>query len=189
MQLPEASRERLAAILAERSYEERRVVLASGKQSDYYLDGRQTSLHPEGLFLAARLMLDAVLKRDVSAVGGPTLGADPLVSGVAVLSHLLAKPLPAFIIRKEAKGHGTGNWIEGARNLTDGGRVAILEDTVTTGGSLLKAARRIEEAGHPVACVVSLVDREEGGAENIREAGYEYTPILTISEVRDARAK
>lgn len=185
MELPAPDRNRLAQLLAELSYEERKVTLASGKESDFYLDGRQTSLHPEGLYLAGRLMLEAV--GDVDAVGGPTMGADPLVSAVAVLSHLLAKPIPAFIIRKEAKGHGTGNWIEGRRNLPDGARVALLEDTVTTGGSLLKAADRVKEAGYEVVRVVSMVDRGEGGAERIREAGYEYTSILTISEVRDAR--
>jgi orotate phosphoribosyltransferase len=186
MELPAADRQALAAILARVSYEERPVTLASGRKSDFYLDGRQTTLHPEGLFLAGRLMLDVVRAAGVQAIGGPTLGADPLVSAVAVLSHLLGEPLPAFIIRKEAKSHGTGQWVEGARNVPDGARVAILEDTVTTGGSLLKAAHRAEQSGWKVACVVSLVDREEGGIEAVTKAGYDYHPLLKISEVRDA---
>lgn len=187
--LPPANRKRLAALLAERSYEDREVVLASGKKSNYYLDGRQTSLHPEGIYLAGRLLHAAILRGGaVDGVGGPTLGADPLVSAVALISHLLGDPIPAFIIRKEPKGHGTGAWIEGAKNLPNNAAVALVEDTVTTGKSVLEAARRVEEAGYRVVRIVSLVDREEGGTEAITGAGYDYEPLFRISEVRDARS-
>lgn len=189
-QLPEAKKERLAALLFQRSYEARQVTLASGKQSDFYLDCKQTTLHPEGLYLAGRFFLDAIRAgmKTVAAVGGPTLGSDPLAAACAVLSHLDGKPVHAFIIRKEPKGHGTRAWVEGAKHLEAGTRVAIIEDVVTTGGSSIKAADRAKEAGLDVAKIVCLVDREEGGAEAVRAAGYEFESILTIREVRRASA-
>lgn len=188
--LPEAKKERLAALLFQRSYEARQVTLASGKQSDFYLDCKQTTLHPEGLYLAGRFFLDAIRsgKKAVTAVGGPTLGSDPLAAACAVLSHLDGAPVHAFIIRKEPKGHGTRAWVEGAKHLEAGTRVAIIEDVVTTGGSSIKAADRAKEAGLDVAKIVCLVDREEGGAEAVRAAGYEFESILTIREVRRASA-
>ena len=194
IQLPEAKKERLAALLFQRSYESRQVTLASGKQSDFYLDCKQTTLHPEGLYLAGRFFLDAIRSGDgqhgkkVMAVGGPTLGSDPLAAACAVLSHLDGAPVHAFIIRKEPKGHGTRAWVEGAKHLEAGTRVAIVEDVVTTGGSSIKAADRAKEAGLEVAKIVCLVDREEGGAEAVRAAGYEFEAILTIREVRRASA-
>lgn len=189
--LPEAKKERLAALLFQRSYESRQVTLASGKQSDFYLDCKQTTLHPEGLYLAGRFFLDAIRSgkgAKVAAVGGPTLGSDPLAAACAVLSHLDGAPVHAFIIRKEPKGHGTRAWVEGAKHLEAGTRVAIVEDVVTTGGSSIKAADRAKEAGLEVAKIICLVDREEGGAEAVRAAGYEFESILTIREVRSASA-
>lgn len=190
--LPEAKKERLAALLFQRSYESRQVTLASGKQSDFYLDCKQTTLHPEGLYLAGRFFLDAIRSGDarkkVAAVGGPTMGSDPLAAACAVLSYLDGAPVHAFIIRKEPKGHGTRAWVEGAKHLEAGTRVAIVEDVVTTGGSSIKAADRAKEAGLEVAKIVCLVDREEGGAEAVRAAGYEFESILTIREVRRASA-
>ncbi len=187
--LPPVERRRLAALLAQRSYENRKVTLASGRESDFYLDCKQTTLEPEGLYLAGRLLLDAVRRgAAVDAVGGPTLGADPLVAACAVLSFLDGRPLPAFILRKEPKGHGTRAYVEGAKFLPEGTRVAIVEDVVTTGGSSLKAAERAKEAGLRVAKIVCLVDREEGGAATIRAAGYDHEAIFTIDEVRRALA-
>ena len=186
--LPTADKKRLARLLYERSYEERKVTLASGKESDFYLDCKQTTLHPEGLYLTGRFFLDAVRtgKKKVVAVGGPTLGSDPLAAACAVISHLDGDPLSAFIIRKEPKGHGTRAWVEGAKFLENGTAVAIVEDVVTSGGSSLKAAEKAAEAGLSVAKIVCLVDREEGGAEAIRKAGYDFESLLTVSEVRRA---
>lgn len=188
--LPRASKERLARLVQERSYENRRVTLASGRESDFYLDCKQTTLHPEGLFLAGRLFLEAIrgARRKPLAVGGPTLGSDPLAAACAVLSYLDGDPMPAFIIRKEPKGHGTGAWIEGSKFLEKGTPVAIVEDVVTTGGSGLKAAERAREAGLEVVKIVCMVDRQEGGAEAVREAGYDFEAILTVEEVRRAQA-
>ncbi len=188
--LPAADKKRLARLLFERSYEERKVTLASGKESDFYLDCKQTTLHPEGLYLAGRFFLEAVRrgKKKVMGVGGPTLGSDPLAAACAVISFLDGDPIPAFIIRKEPKGHGTRAWVEGAKHLESGTPVAIIEDVVTTGGSSIKAADKAKEAGLDVVKIVCLVDRGEGGAEAIRAAGYEFDSILSIAEVRHARA-
>jgi orotate phosphoribosyltransferase len=120
----------------------------------------------------------------VQAVGGLTLGAAPVVGGVVALSHGRGKPVGGFIVRKEPKDHGTQSLIEGP--LEPGAAVAILEDTTTTGGSLLQAVRAAEEAGAEVVQCITIVDRQEGGAEAVREAGYELTALLTIADLRSA---
>lgn len=177
--------ERLRQLLRERSYEKRRVVLTSGRESDFYVDGKQTSLHPEGAYLIGKLMFLQLKSKEpmVQAVGGMTLGADPLVSSVALVSHLEGTPLPAFIIRKEPKGHGTGQWIEGKKNIPPRAPVAILEDVVTTGGTTLKAIERAEQEGLKVVRVLALVDREEGGAEAIRGAGLTLEALFRRSDL------
>ena len=186
--LPAASKDRLASLLKSRSYESRKVTLASGRESDFYLDCKQTTLHPEGLYLSGRFFLDAIrsAKKKPRAVGGPTLGSDPIASACALVSFLDGDPIPAFIIRKEPKGHGTRAWIEGAKFLEAGTPVAIVEDVVTTGGSSLKAAGHAKEAGLDVVKIVALVDRDEGAAQAIRDAGYDFEALLTIHEVRRA---
>lgn len=177
--------ERLRQLLRERSYEKRRVVLTSGRESDFYVDGKQTSLHPEGAYLIGKLMFFQLNSKEpmVQAVGGMTLGADPLVSAVALVSHLEGTPLPAFIIRKEPKGHGTGQWIEGKKNIPPRAPVAILEDVVTTGGTTLKAIERAEQEGLKVVRVLALVDREEGGAEAICGVGLTLEALFRRSDL------
>ena len=175
---------RLKEIIKELSYEKRKVVLASGRESDFYFDGKQTTLHPEGGYLTGKLFFDAI--RDVEqleGVGGLTLGADPIATATSVVSFLEKQPIPAFIIRKEPKGHGTGAWLEGRKNFKPGARVVIVEDVVTSGGSSLKAIKRAEEEGLKVLGVVTLVDREEGGRENIEKEGYWLKAIFTKAEV------
>jgi orotate phosphoribosyltransferase len=177
-------RDRLKQIILEKSYEKRKVVLSSGTESDFYFDGKQTTLHPEGSYLTGKLFLDSL--RDVErveGVGGLTLGADPIATALSLVSHLEGRPVPAFIIRKEPKGHGTGAWLEGRKNLAEGARVVIVEDVVTSGGSSLKAIKRAEEEGMTVLGVVTLVDREEGGRENIERAGYWLKAIFTKSDI------
>jgi orotate phosphoribosyltransferase len=177
-------RERLKQIILELSYEKRRVTLASGRESDFYFDGKQTTLHAEGGFLVGKLFHEAI--RDVAgvqAVGGITLGADPIATATSVAALLAGQPLHAFIIRKEPKGHGTGQWLEGRKNLPPGTRVVIVEDVVTTGGSSMKAVNRAKEEGLEVLGIVSLVDREEGGRENIEAEGYWLKAIFTKSEL------
>lgn len=177
----EEDRARLLALLTRRSFARRKVVLASGKESDFYIDCKKTALLGEGHFLIGRLLLAAIRESAPEAVGvgGLTLGADPLASAVAHTSYLAGTELPAFIVRKEPKGHGTGAWIEGREALTPGAPLALLEDVVTTGGSSLKAAERIEAEGFKVAHVFALVDRLEGGREAVEAKGYRMTALFT----------
>jgi len=177
-------RERLKRIILELSYEKRLVTLASGRESDFYFDGKQTTLHAEGGFLVGKLFFQAIKDlEDVEAVGGITLGADPIATATSIAAYLEGKRIHAFIIRKEPKGHGTGQWLEGRKNLPPGTRVVIVEDVVTTGGSSLKAVERAKEEGLNVLGLVTLVDREEGGRENIEAAGYWLRTIFTKSEL------
>jgi orotate phosphoribosyltransferase len=161
--------------------------LASGLKSDHYFDCKRCTLHPEGLFLAAQVIFDAIqaLDAQVEAVGGPTIGADPIVAAVSLVSRERGLPLPAFICRKEPKGHGTLKWIEG--NLEPGTRVVILEDVVTTGASTLKAIRAAEHHGLKVVGVVGLVDRGEAKNEELKN--YDYRPIFHESEFLRAKKK
>jgi orotate phosphoribosyltransferase len=177
-------KERLKKIIIELSYEKRNVTLASGRQSDFYFDGKQTTLHPEGGYLTGKLFFEAIKDVEgVEGVGGLTLGADPIATATSVVSFLEGKPVPGFIIRKEPKGHGTGAWLEGRKNLKPGAQVVIVEDVVTSGGSSMKAIKRAEEEGLKVLGVVTLVDREEGGRENIEKEGYWLKSIFTKSEI------
>ena len=145
--------------------------LTSGKKSSYYFDGRLLSLDPEG----AHLLQEAGAK----AVGGTTLGADPMVAAVALASHLGGGPIPAFIVRKESKSHGTKQNIEGP--LIPGSNVAIVDDVCTTGGSLFHAIEAAEEAGCKVVKVVSILDRNEGGSEEMRKRGYDFSALLAAT--------
>lgn len=182
----DAVRRTLAKLLYEKSYIEGEITLTSGKKSDYYFDCKQTALHPEGAWCIGTLFLDLLRGIDVQGVGGMTLGADPLVSSVTVLSHLAGRPLPGFIVRKEAKGHGTGRYLEGLGNFTPGMKVAMLEDVVTTGGTLIKACERVRDAGLEIVAVCTILDREEGGRENLAQAGYDLLSVFTRAELLSA---
>ena len=179
-----SEKEKLKKIIIELSYEKRNVTLASGRQSDFYFDGKQTTLHPEGGYLTGKLFFEAIKDVEgVEGVGGLTLGADPIATATSIASFLAGKPVPGFIIRKEPKGHGTGAWLEGRKNLKPGAKVVIVEDVVTSGGSSIKAIKRAEEEGLVVLGVVTLVDREEGGRENIEAEGYWMKSIFTKAEI------
>ena len=161
----------LLALLKQRSFvhrPDRPFQLSSGKTSPYYLDGKRTTLDPRGAVLVGRLCFERLKGRGISAVGGLTLGADPIALAVALTSSLQHEPIRAFIVRKEPKGHGTQHWIEGG--LEPGSRVAVVEDVVTSGRSICLAIQRVKEAGHAVAAVLAIVDREEGGAKAVKEA-------------------
>lgn len=179
----EAHRRRLLALLKQLSYEEREVTLASGQKSNFYIDCKQTVLTADGHFLVGTLFNRILLERapEVEAIGGVTMGADPLASAVSTLSYIAGRPLPAFYVRKEAKGHGTAAWIEGTKSLRPGMPVAILEDVVTTGGSALKAIARVREHGLKVAIILGIVDREEGGREILEKEA----PLVTLFRKRD----
>jgi orotate phosphoribosyltransferase len=179
----EENRRRLLGLLRRLSYEEREVTLASGQKSNFYIDCKQTVLTAEGHFLVGSLFGRILAEQapEVEAIGGVTMGADPLASAVSTLSFIAGRPLPAFYVRKEAKGHGIAAWIEGAKSLHAGMPIAILEDVVTTGGSALKAIVRAREHGLRVAIILGLVDREEGG----REALEEQAPLVTLYRRKD----
>jgi orotate phosphoribosyltransferase len=179
----EGHRARLLALLARLAYEQREVTLASGLKSNFYIDCKQAVLSAEGHFLTGWLLARLIQDRapEVEAIGGLTMGADPISSAIATMSYIGGRPLDAFYVRKEAKGHGTGQWLEGSKLLRAGMPVAVIEDVVTTGGSALKAVTRAREFGLKVALIVGLVDREEGGREVLeREA-----PLLTLFRKRD----
>ncbi|MGA7742273.1 MAG: orotate phosphoribosyltransferase [Polyangia bacterium] len=182
-ELFERNRARLLDLLRQLAYEEREVILASGQKSNFYIDCKQAVLGAEGHFLVGWLFNRLIAENapEVEAVGGLTMGADPLASAVATVSYLGGRPLDAFYVRKEAKGHGTAQWLEGRKLLRPGMPVAILEDVVTTGGSALKAIARAREFGLKVSLIVGLVDREEGGREVLqREA-----PLQTLFRRRE----
>lgn len=182
----ETDRARLLELLRTLSFERRKVVLASGKESDFYIDCKRTALTAEGHALIGRLLFAEVKKVVplVRGVGGLTLGADPIASAIALTSFLEheqsgAGTVDSFIVRKEPKGHGTGQWIEGRKTIPDGSRVLVIEDVVTTGGSALKAIERCRDEKLEVVGCLALVDRMEGGREAIEAQGVPLTPLFT----------
>lgn len=173
----------LITLLAERSARRGHFTLASGRQSTLYIDARLTTMSPDGLAAIGPIALDALNRAqwDVSAIGGLTLGADPVSYAIAYASAGTARPLRAFTVRKEAKAHGTGRLIEGP--FQQGDRVAVIEDVITTGGSALRAAESIRAAGGIVAGVLALVDREEGGTEALNAAGLQVISLVRASAI------
>ena len=153
--------------------------LTSGKKSNYYIDGKRITLSPEGAYWVGKAIFDELAGIDVDAVGGVATGAYPMVAAVAVISYLEGKPLPVFMVREVAKEHGTMRKIEG--HLKEGSRVAILEDVLTTGGSVIKAIEAVAAISCKVVRVIALVDRSEGGCDRLKKEGYDFTAILNIS--------
>lgn len=176
-----SERERLLEMLKSKSLEIRKVTLSSGRSSDYYIDCKRVTLSPEGGFLTAKLMLD-MIGPEVSAVGGLTLGADPIVSSIAVVSHMQGKNIAALIVRKEPKTHGTMSYVEGP-TLEKGAKVAVVEDVVTSGASLLRAVERISAAGYQPVQVMTILDRQEGGREAILEKGFRLQALFTRDDL------
>ncbi len=174
-----SQRERLLELLRVRSFARKRVVLASGRESDFFVDCKQTVLTAEGHALVGALMFDALQKYSPVAVAGVELGGCPLASAVALTSFERGAPLDALYVRKDAKDHGSRRDIEGNTHLAGGARVALVEDVVTTGGSTLKAVEKLRAAGYVVVGVVALVDRLEGGADAITAANVPLTSIYT----------
>ncbi len=179
-------RERLRELLTTHSLMFGDFTLRSGKKSNFYFDSKKTTLLPEGAWLTAREVLRTLREHGVEAdaIGGMTLGADPIVCAVAALSHVEGPPLRAFIVRKEVKEHGTARQIEGS--LEPRSRVVIVDDVITTAGSTLRSIEAAEAAGHRVVAVLCLVDREEGGAERL--AGRRFLPLYRRSEIFDRPA-
>jgi orotate phosphoribosyltransferase len=182
-----AKRDRLAELLAERAYNyrpEQPFTLASGALSDYYLDARVVTWDPEAKPLIGELVHRAVGDA-ADAIGGLTLGADPIANAVAYYGQTIGRPRRAFTVRKQAKEHGMGRSIEGS--IRPGDRVAIVDDVVTTGTSTLDAIDRCREAGHAITAVVLLVDRQEGGLDRIRGAlpGVPCTALFPVAELKE----
>jgi orotate phosphoribosyltransferase len=174
--------EKLLRILASRSARRGSFTLASGRQSTLYIDARLTTMSPDGLVLIGSLGLEAIRKLwNVDAVGGLTLGADPISYAIALTSAPTPKPLRAFTVRKEAKSHGTGQLVEGP--FRSGDSVAIVEDVITTGGSALRAIAAVQAAGGHVRGVLALVDREEGGRQAIETAGFPVYALTRAEEI------
>ena len=180
-----ASRDALLDMLRLRAFERRHIVLASGKTSDFYIDCKQVTLHGFGhlhvgrCLFAAMEAFEARTSKTLSAVGGLTLGADPIASAVAMTAALDNRDLPAFIVRKEAKSHGTGAYLEGLKHVPRGSPVAIVEDVMTTGASSATALRRTREAGYPVPVVFGIVDRLEGARALLEGHGVEVVSLFT----------
>jgi orotate phosphoribosyltransferase len=175
-----AARAELHTLLGERAFRFGDFVLASGRRSDVYFNGKQVTLEGRGLYLVSLLVLARCRELRIEAVGGLTLGADPIASGVAALSGR-DQPLRAFIVRKEAKDHGTGARIEGPE-LHSGERVLVVDDVITTGGSLLTAVDALAESGVEIVEALAVVDREEGGREAIEARGLRVHALFTRSE-------
>jgi orotate phosphoribosyltransferase len=176
----------LAALIKKLSYREGDFTLASGKKSTFYIDLKATTLHPDGAYLLGKLAVDVILKSGlkIDAVGGLTLGADPIATAISLAARERGVIWPAFIVRKEPKDHGISRYIEGTDNMKPGASVLVLEDVVTTGGSSFKAIERLREAGYKPAAVLTVVDREQGGDKLIKGAGLEYLVLATMSQIR-----
>ena len=152
--------------------------LTSGKKSHHYFEGKRLTLHPEGAYWVGKAMFDELTKIGVDAVGGVAVGGYPIVAAVALVSHQEGKPIPSFIVREQPKEHGTKRKIEG--HLKEGSRVAIVDDVITTGGSVIKAIEAAEAAGCKVAKVMVIVDRHEGGSDLLKNKGYDFTAIIDL---------
>ncbi len=184
LQRIQEEKEELFRILYERSFlyrPARPFTLSSGRQSPVYLDGKKTTLgHPRAQFLVGDLLYRMIAPFSPEGVGGLTLGADPISVAVSLVSGLYRHPIPSFVVRKEAKDHGTRNPIEG--DLAPGSRVVIVEDVVTTGASGMKAVRSCQDAGHRVLKVIALVDREEGGRALFEGAGLPFEALFSLKK-------
>ena len=155
--------------------------LASGRTSNYYFNCKPTTLDPEGMNLIGEILFGMLADSDVTAAGGLTLGADPIANALSVVSWQKGKPIQSFIVRTDAKGHGTKSAVEG--NVQAGERVAIIDDVITTGGSTIQAIERAREAGLVIDRVIALIDREEGGRENIAAHVVRIDAVLTRTEI------
>lgn len=174
-------RKRLLTLFMEKAVKRGEFILASGQKSNYYINGKYLALDSEGLALMAELILDKIQEQDIEAVGGLTLGADPIIGAVIAMAYHRGMHLDGFIVRKEPKGHGTRSLIEGP--VRDGANVVIIEDVTTTGSSALKAIEAVKPFGCKIAKIISLVDRKQGASENFAAQGYLFDPIFTKDEL------
>ncbi|MFH2137582.1 MAG: orotate phosphoribosyltransferase [Candidatus Omnitrophota bacterium] len=176
-----SDKRQLLKILDKHSLIRKRVVLSSGKVSNYYFDARISSLHSKGSYLIASVILNMIKKDEIDAVGGLTLGADPIIGAVVALSHQKKQSINGFIVRKETKKHGMQNLIEGTP-LKKSDRILIVDDVVTSGSSTIKAIEAVKKIGCKIVRVIAVVDRLSGAAENIEKCGCKLDSIFTIKD-------
>lgn len=153
-------------------------VLASGKKSDHYFEGKRLTLSPEGACEVGMAIFEELKKTDIDAIGGLAMGAFPIITAVALVSYQQGKPIPSFIVRDQPKEHGTKRKIEG--HIRKGYKVAIVDDVITTGGSVIQAVEAVEEAGCEVAKIIVIVDRHEGGSDLLEQKGYNFEAIIDL---------
>ena len=175
-------RQTLLDLLVKYAYKEGDFTLSSGARSTYYINGKQVTLRAEGALVIGRLIWQ-MLPENTEAVAGLTLGADPIVSAVSIVSAIENKPIPALIIRKKSKGHGTKAYIEGP-SLNPSATVVVLEDVVTTGKSALLAVERLQAAGYQVTEIIALVDRKQGATELYQAQGLKFQAIFDITQLQ-----
>jgi len=168
--------ERLKELVEKEALLRGNFTFVSGIKSQYYIDGRMVTLSPKGAYLVGKMVFDLIVNLGVDAVGGPTLGADPIVTSVVLTSYHMGSPIYGFIVRGEIKDHGTQKQIEG--HLKKGWQVAMVDDVMTTGGSILRAIQAVEEKGCQVVKIVTLLDRLQGGSEELRKRGYNFEALL-----------
>jgi orotate phosphoribosyltransferase len=183
-------RERLGGIILERSFrysDNPPFTLASGRQSNFYFNCKPTTLDPEGMNLIGSIIFDMVKESEITAAGGLTLGADPIANALSVISYQKGRPIKSFIVRKDVKNHGTKSAIEG--NVQAGEKVLIIDDVITTGASTIMAIEQALKAGLIVDRVITLIDREEGGRENIQKHVGCIESILNRTQIMAIRAK
>ncbi len=179
-------KKRLIELVYEKAFkysEEPVFKLVSGRISNYYFNCKSVTLHPEGMYLIGNIIYDMIKDTGAKGIGGLTLGADPIADAVAYTSYLKRKSIEAFVVRKTAKSHGTMQWIEG--NIKEGDKVVIVDDVITTGKSTIEAINRAKEAGLDIVKVIALIDRQEGGKENIESMGFKVEAVITREEVME----
>ncbi|HBG61378.1 MAG TPA: orotate phosphoribosyltransferase [Candidatus Omnitrophica bacterium] len=175
-------RKKLLDIIINNAYFKEKIILSSGKESDYYIDARLVTLSPEGVYLCAKLILDIVKEDDLDAIGGPTLGADPMVGAIGVLSYQEGNPVNTFIIRKAPKAHGKQQQIEGPV-LNKGSKIVLIDDVATTGKAFLESLDVLDKMGISVKKAICVVDRREGAKEALAKRGCELISLFDISEI------
>lgn len=181
----EQQREELRQLIIEKAYSKGEFILSSGKKSDYYIDARLVTLDPKGVTLIAQLMLDEVKDDNLDAIGGPTLGADPMIGAFGVLSFQSGKPLNTFIIRKEAKGHGKERQVEGPE-LKAGARIVLVDDVATTGKAFLHSLDVLKEMDVDVVKCICVVDRNDGAPEAVAAKGSKMVSLFNINEIHSS---
>ncbi len=181
-QVMEQDRQKLLELIIQKAYFREKIILSSGKESDYYIDARHVTLDAKGAYLCARMIIDSVGNDTIDAIGGPTLGADPMIGAVSVLRLQSGKPINTFIIRKAPKAHGKQQQVEGPL-LAEGSQVVLIDDVATTGKAFIQSLDVLEPMNIKVSKAICLVDRGEGAKEALAERGCELVSVFDIGEI------